>query len=177
MDFLQRIRIKPLLISVITIAGIVFLFILVFKIAFPIFKIPSASMEKTIMTGDYVITQSYKLSGLERGDVIVFKSNSEEKTLIKRVIGKAGDTVEIKDGKVSVNGHTTYYYLFNNSQRTEGEGTYEVPDGCVFVLGDNREHSKDSRYMDDPYIPVKNIIGVGIYSIGPSSGFHFKLLV
>ena len=175
MEFLKKIKIKKYIIPLITLVGLVFLFVLIFKIFFPIFKIPSESMEPTIISGDYVISKTAKFHTIERGDVIIFRSESKE-LLIKRVIGIPGDTIEIKDNKVKVNDKDDYYYLLNDTQITKGEETYTVPKNCYFVLGDNRENSKDSRFMENPYISQDNVIAIGIYAVGPIGGFHFKLL-
>ncbi|WP_353096096.1 signal peptidase I [Tissierella praeacuta] len=98
-----------------------------------------------------------------RGDVIVLKApDAPDKDYIKRVIGIEGDIVEIKDGKVYVNGSMlNEEYLINDSYtQVYDEDTWEVPEGQVFVLGDNRAEgaSKDSRYFG--CITVKSIKGI-----------------
>ena len=123
------------------------------------------SMEPNFHAGDYLISsrQSYKLFGEpQRGDVIVFKSellddNGNEKNLIKRIIGLPGDVIEITDGYVYVNGEKIQEdYL--PGQGISGEmDAITVPENQLFVMGDNRENSLDSREVG--CIPLKEVLG------------------
>ena len=118
--------------------------------------IPSESMVPTLNVGDQLfVTRVYNLEKLERGDILVFYSEELQEDLIKRLIGLPGDTVEIRDGVVSVNGET----LIEDYIGTEDDfnGIYEVPEGKYFFLGDNRLYSKDSRYWINPYIDGEDI--------------------
>jgi len=132
-------------------------------------KVPSGSMESTIMTGDRVIgfRLAYAFSEPERGDIVIFKYPDDEKVLyIKRIIGMPGDTVEIKDGGVYINGEQLYEpYL---TVTTEGEfGVYEVPEGHYFMMGDNRNNSADSRYWVNTYLSKDKIEGKAIFRYYP----------
>ena len=90
-------------------------------------------------------------------------------TLIKRVIGLPGDTIEINDGKVSVNGEEINQDYVKNTDHSYG--TYKVPEGCYFFLGDNRPVSNDSRLWSNPYIDGKYIEAKAQLKIYPFSDF------
>lgn len=143
-------------------------------------SIPSASMEDTIMTGDRVIGLrfAYWFSDVKRGDIVIFKYPDDERQLfVKRVIGLPGETVEIKDGKVYIDGSAEPLeeeYL-KDTPRVDldvSNGVYEVPEGYYFMLGDNRNFSKDSRYWENKYVAKDKIIGEAWLRIYP----HFGLL-
>ena len=115
-------------------------------------RVPSGSMENTIMTKDRLIgfRFSYWFDEPQRGDIILFSYPVDEKqTYIKRVIGLPGETVEIRDGKIYIDGSTEPLeedYL-KETWTWENDGyTFEVPEGCYFVLGDNRNDSEDGRF-------------------------------
>lgn len=114
--------------------------------------VPSGSMETTIMTKDRLIgfRFSYWFGEPERGDIILFSYPVDEsQTYIKRVIGLPGETVEIRDGKIYIDGSDTPLeedYL-SEEWYWENDGYYfEVPEDCYFVLGDNRNNSLDGRF-------------------------------
>jgi len=109
------------------------------------------SMYPTLDEYDYLIINKipYMLHEPERGDIVVFKSHlktieGKDKDLIKRVIGIPGDTVQITNGKVFVNGQLLNEPYINGNF-TSGELLVEVPEEMLFVMGDNRENSLDSR--------------------------------
>lgn len=115
-------------------------------------RVPSGSMENTIMTKDRLIgfRFSYWFDEPQRGDIILFSYPMDEKqTYIKRVIGLPGETVEIRDGKIYIDGSSEPLeedYL-KETWTWENDGyTFKVPEGCYFVLGDNRNDSEDGRF-------------------------------
>ena len=118
-------------------------------------------MEPTLMINDKVIVNkfSYKFFGIKRGEIIVFHSPVENnKDLVKRVIAIGGDTIEIRDGQVYVNGvlkKETYIKEPNHSTYRKAV----VPKNHIFVLGDNRNNSEDSRYSDVGFVPLKLVKG------------------
>ena len=126
--------------------------------------IQSGSMEPTLNVGSTVFYNRlcYSLLGEEinRGDIIVFYSIDENKYLSKRVIGIPGDDVAFKDGYVVLNGE-----IFDESGylaeeiKSYSEKSFDVPENCYFVLGDNRAHSNDSRFWMNPYVDKKEILG------------------
>lgn len=121
-------------------------------------RVDSFSMEPTLFQGDYVVVNklSYKIGSPKRGDVVVFRypPNPNEQ-YIKRVIGIPGDQVHISDGKVVVNDNLlTESYL---SVSTKSGGDWVVPEDSLFVMGDNRNNSSDSRVWG--MVPFENLVG------------------
>ena len=127
-------------------------------------KIPSASMEPTIMTGDRLIGNrlAYLNSDPQRGDVVIFLfPDNEKEYFIKRVIGLPGETVTVRSGKVYINDSTE---PLDESEYIVtipiGDfGPYKVPEGAFFMMGDNRNNSMDSRYWNQPYVYKNKILG------------------
>ena len=150
---------------------------------FQAFYIPSASMEPTLEKGDRVLVNkiSYDLHDVHRGDVIVFELDSEDvgpdgiKDLIKRVVGLPGDVIESRDGVVYVNDRALDEpYLADGMITGDPEDARNppierqtVPDDHVFVLGDNRSNSADSRYPYRGPIPVDSIVGRAFVLVWP----------
>lgn len=134
-------------------------------------RVPSESMEKTIMTGDRFFGNrlAYLFDDPERFDIVVFKYPYDESQLfVKRVIGLPGETVEIKDGKVYINGsETPLDDSFTPETPTGDYGPYVVPEGSYFMLGDNRNHSGDSRFWKQPYVEKEKIVGKAIFRYFP----------
>jgi len=129
------------------------------------------SMMSTLHHEDRIIINKliYKLSPPERGDIVVFRNpDNTDEIYIKRVIGVGGDTIEIKDGKVYVNNMVikeTYLW-----EPTRGNySKVEVPAETIFVMGDNRNHSQDSRSPKVGFVPLKNVLGKAELRIWPLS--------
>lgn len=126
-------------------------------------KIPSESMENTIMTGDQIFGNrlAYLVKDPQRYDVVIFKyPDNESQLFIKRVIGLPGETVEIIDGKVYIDdAETPLDDSFIPEQMSGDFGPYTVPEGSYFMLGDNRNYSKDSRYWKNTFVEKKKILG------------------
>ena len=129
-------------------------------------RIPSESMEKTIMTGDRVFGNrlAYMTKDPERFDIVIFKFPDDESQLfIKRVIGLPGETVTIKDGKVYINDSEEPLDDSFVAETPVGDfGPYKVPEGSYFMLGDNRNHSRDSRYWINSFVEKDKIIAKAI---------------
>ncbi|MEJ2314003.1 MAG: signal peptidase I [Nitrospirota bacterium] len=149
------------------------------------FKIPSGSMEPTLLVGDHLLVNKIgygiripfsderlvTFGKPERDDVIVFKwPKDTSRDFIKRIIGLPGDVVEIRDKKVYVNGepldepyvqYTDEYVRPARFGPRDNFGPVKVPQGNYFVMGDNRDQSEDSRYwgfVDFPKIKGKAMI-------------------
>lgn len=133
------------------------------------------SMQPTIDPGDFLIMskQSYRFGEIERGDVIIFKSNikredtNHKKLLIKRVIGIPGDVITISGGNVYINGKKANE-KYIGGETTEGDiHDLKVGDDEVFVLGDHRSVSKDSRELG--CISQKAVRGKAVFRVYPFS--------
>ena len=134
--------------------------IILFQTVFMLSLIPSSSMEPTIEVNNVVFSTRYdvKEDDIERFDILVFiPPDNPDITYIKRVIGLPGETIEVKDGKVYADGVELEDSFIKDSQNHVGDGVYEVPEGYYFFLGDNRNNSKDSRFWDNPYVPIDDI--------------------
>lgn len=133
------------------------------------FYIPSSSMEPTLVPGDSVLDLkfAYLFSEPERGDLAAVQDPvHEHQTLIKRVAGLPGDTVEIRDGVLYINGQQKKEsYVDYNLTDSSFFGPVEVPSGHVFVLGDNRSNSRDSR--DFGAVAQKDLRGQVVLRIWP----------
>lgn len=130
------------------------------------------SMMPTLENGDRMVVNkfSYKIGEPERFDIVVFHA-PEQKDYIKRIIGVPGDFVEYKDDQLYINGQPIEepYLDAYKAQINEGSLTYDfslkdidptldvIPEGYVFVMGDNRQYSKDSRHIG--IVPQEEIIG------------------
>jgi signal peptidase I len=141
------------------------------------FWIPSASMEPTLHEGDRVLVNklSYDLHEVNRFDVIVFERpeepsavphpENEIQDLIKRVIGLPGDTIEARDGIVFIDGEPIDEPYVPEGASTVDLPRQEVPEGHLFVMGDNRENSHDSRKFGP--IDESSIVGRAFVKIYP----------
>ncbi len=142
-------------------------------------KVPSGSMENTIMTGDrlFGFRLSYMFSDPERGDIVIFKYPDDESVnYIKRVIGLPGETVTITDGKIYINHSDTPLkedYLKEEWLVKNDGMEFQVPEGYYFMLGDNRNSSKDSRYWTNTYVARDKILAKAIFRYWGG----FKLLI
>ncbi|ADU74926.1 MAG TPA: signal peptidase I [Hungateiclostridium thermocellum] len=136
--------------------------------------VPTGSMENTIMPGDRIIASRihYYFSEPKRGDIVVFRyPDNEEVLYVKRIIGLPNETVEIKDGNVYINGKLLEEPYIK--EKAYGDfGPYEVPEGCYFMLGDNRNGSTDSRRWTNKYVKKEKILGKALFKYFPG----FKIL-
>lgn len=135
-------------------------------------KIPSESMEDTIMTGDRIFGNrlAYINKDPQRFDIVIFKYPDDESQLfIKRVIGLPGETVEIRDGKVYIDGAETPLDDSFTPEPPQGNwGPEVVPEGSYFMLGDNRNRSKDSRFWTNTFVKKEKILGKAVLRYFPS---------
>ena len=113
---------------------------------------------------------SYKTKDPERFDIIIFKFPDDESQLfIKRLIGLPGETVEIRDGKVYINGSDEPLDdSFVPEVPTGNYGPYKVPENSYFMLGDNREYSRDSRFWKNTFVSFDEIVGKALVRYYPS---------
>lgn len=165
------------------------------------FFIPSVSMDPTLQVGDRILVNrlAYRFGDIERGDVVVFADPNPDAThergivgglvhflaqgvgvvrpddddFIKRVVGLPGDVVEMRRGTVYVNGvPLDEPYVNQQDPSTADLPPTSVPDGMLFVMGDNRNHSGDSRYQPPAglgFVPTDRVIGKAVVIIWPPS--------
>jgi signal peptidase I len=157
------------------------------------FFIPSSSMEPTLEPGDRVLVQKV-VYGPDRGDVIVFSDpqgragpdrgivggfvhwlsstlgieRPEHEDFIKRVIGLPGETVELREGRLYVDGVRIHEPYLEGAVDTRDYGPVRVPEGALFVLGDNRLNSNDSRFGLG-FVPVDRVVGRAFAIVWPPS--------
>lgn len=138
--------------------------------------VPSGSMENTIMSKTRVIGSrlSYLTKDPERGDVVIFHypdDPSGKTYFVKRIIGLPGETVTVVDGKVYIDGSDTPLDEPYLPEPMEGSyGPYEVPEGSYFMMGDNRNDSRDARFWKNTYVEKDQIIAKVLFSYFPKIG-------
>ena len=147
--------------------------------------VPSGSMENTIMGGDRVVglRVAYIFAPPARGDIVIFNYPDDESVkYIKRIIGLPGETVSFKDGDVYINDTLLEEDYTKTPHSTYCDKEFSVPQNSYFLLGDNRENSKDSRYWSEPYVKRGKILAKAIISYYGTynkngqikQGFHLK---
>lgn len=136
-------------------------------------RVPTGSMENTIMSHSRVIGSrlSYLTGDPDRGDVVIFRFPDDESVYyVKRVIGLPGETVEVIDGKVYIDGSETPLDEPYLPEPMEGSyGPYEVPEGCYFMMGDNRNNSLDARFWDNTFVKKEKIVAKVLFCYYPLS--------
>lgn len=123
--------------------------------------VPTGSMEETVMAGSRVIVNklAYFLEEPERGDIVCFVYPDDGESLyLKRIMGLPGETIEGIDGYVYING-VPLLNDYTPEKILDNFGPFVVPENCYFMLGDNRNNSKDSRYWDDTFVEKEEIVG------------------
>ncbi len=126
--------------------------------------VENISMKPTLQPGEFLIVNklAYRFSDFQRGDVVVFHHTAQE-DYIKRVIGIPGDQVEISGGSVTVNGNRLVEPYIAASP--EYSGSWSVPVGMLFVLGDNRNLSSDSHKWG--FVPQGSVVGKALVVYWP----------
>jgi signal peptidase I, bacterial type len=141
-----------------------------------LYMVEGPSMRPTLLNGERLVVNKflYRFKTPERGEVIVFRyPRDPSRDFIKRVIGVPGDTIEIKEGRVFVNGQLqNETYILEKTKGSYPLAT--VPEGHVFVMGDNRNNSEDSRFRDVGFVSYDLIKGKAIVVFWPVD--HLKSL-
>jgi len=156
----------------------VFLIVLAFALAFLMNKfvyanaeVPTGSMIPIVQPGDRLIVNrlAYLFEEPQRGDIVMFiYPDNEKDNYLKRIIGLPGEKVEIRDGLVYINDSKkplSEPYL--NDPPNGDFGPYNVPEGCYFMLGDNRDISQDARYWKNKYVKKEKIVGKVLFRYYP----------
>lgn len=174
----------------------VLMFILTFFVVQPFvvasYEVPTPSMEPTIMThtrfialpsvyGGFFRYTNIKLPGLKevkRDDIVMFRFPQDpSQDFVKRAIGLPGDTVMVRDKAVYINGHELNepYAHFQNGPDADRPdyGPEQVPKGHIFVMGDNRDNSWDSRYWG--FVPVENVFGTPLVTFWSYDQDHHRI--
>lgn len=136
------------------------------------FYIPSGSMEPTLQIGDRIIVNkiTYRFSEPKRGDVMVFKYPLEpSRDYIKRVIGLPGETLEIKDSALYINGQVVEEQYLDPNLRFMDYGPVTVPANAYFMMGDNRNNSQDSRFWGT--LQRNYVVGKAVWIFWPLDRF------
>ncbi|XBX07662.1 signal peptidase I [Enterocloster clostridioformis] len=120
--------------------------------------VSGSSMEPALSQGDIVVVRMGTLP--QRGDVVLIDSKVLHKRIIKRVIAVEGDTVFVSDGEIWVNGEVLVEEYIKEPYEHD-KGVWVVPPESVYVLGDNRNHSRDSRVVG--FIPIQEVTGTVMY--------------
>ena len=124
-------------------------------------EVPTGSMEETVMTGSRILINRlvYTVEEPQRGDIVAFYwPDNPKEIFLKRVMGLPGETIQGIGGYVYING--VKLEKDYTPQKLEWDfGPFTVPEGCYFMLGDNRNNSKDSRYWLNPYVEKEDILG------------------
>ena len=130
------------------------------------YMVEGSSMYPTLKNHERLIVDklSYFVTNPKRGEIVVFRfPKDESRDFIKRVIAVGGDTIEMKNGQVFVNGQALKEdYIYKNDPKGKNISSYRktiVPEGTIFVLGDNRNNSEDSRFADVGFVPHKLVKG------------------
>lgn len=156
----------------------IFILRLVFIFMIGIAEVDGHSMVPTLQDTDKLI-YFHLFYQPKDGDIVIVNSESLDKTIVKRVIATEGQTVDIdfETGTVSVDGEVLDEPYINNAT-VNNTGAFEdddypltVPDDCIFVMGDNRQNSKDSRHWQVGFIPTDEIVGKVIIRYYPLSDF------
>lgn len=138
------------------------------------YMVDGPSMNPTLENSERLIVNKfiYRIHPPQHGDIIVFEYPSDRsRQFIKRVIAVGGDTIEITEGMVFVNGKLLNEpYISEPSKRDYPMTT--IPDGTVFVMGDNRNNSEDSRFADVGFVPLSYIHGMAAFVYSPVSSFR-----
>ncbi len=148
-----------------TVGLAVILFIIINTVSARV-RVDGLSMTPTLQNGEFVLVNrlAYQFGTPTRGDIIVFRSvNQPDLDLIKRIIGVPGDTITIGGGKVVVDGTTLVEPYIKAEPQYSGH--WAVPEGYVFVLGDNRNNSEDSHVWG--LLPLHNVIGKALLIYWP----------
>lgn len=176
-DYFAQGRIRSIFAWIVEIILVIMLAVGTGYLFFQCYTVQEGSMEPTLKAGDKVLINiaAYKISDPKRGDLVCFKNNEDEKSSLhaKRVVGLPGETIQIKDGQILINGET--YVEQKDFPAISNPGLAEEPitldSNEYFLLGDNRNNSEDSRHADVGCVTKSSIVGKLWFTISPFSRF------
>ena len=158
---------------VVSIAGAIILALIIRTFIVELYVVDGPSMRPTLQHEERLVVNKfiYRVRSPERGEIIIFRyPRDPSRDFIKRVIAVGGDTVEIKDGRVYVNDEIIREDYIMEKTRTEYPKV-TVPEGTLFVCGDNRDNSLDSRSADVGFLPLENVKGKAMLVFWPTDEF------
>ena len=139
---------------------------------FELVRVDGNSMKPTLYDGQTLFVEKISLhtKNIQRGDIIIVHYPGRSGAYVKRVVGLAGDAIQVKDGYLYVNGEKQEEnYTLEQTMNWYTEQT-TVPEGCYYVMGDNRNDSMDSRSIGP--IPEEDLIGKALFVIWPIGAIH-----
>jgi signal peptidase I len=127
-----------------------------------VYRVPTHAMEPTIKAGAFILVMRWPLgkTSVARGDIVVFRDPDEPESLyVKRAVAIAGETIELREGKLFLDGLPYHepYVMKPAADGSDPFGPTKVPEGHIFVMGDNRDSSRDSRSFGP--VPLKSVVG------------------
>lgn len=157
---------------VVVIGGAVLITVLLRTFAFQTFYIPSESMVPTLQVGDRIVVNKLP-DDFHRGNIVVFEKpdtwNAAHAVLIKRIIGLPGETLEIRDNAVYIDGERLVEPYLAEGATMPDYGPFVIPDDNIMVMGDNRTFSSDSR--ENGPVPLSDVVGRAALRIWPLDAF------
>jgi len=157
---------------IVVIGGAVLITILLRTFAFQTFYIPSESMVPTLQVGDRIVVNKIA-DDYDRGNIVVFNKpdswQAAHAVLIKRIVGLPGETIEIRDNTVFIDGEELVEPYLAEGATMADYGPFVIPDEQVFVMGDNRTFSSDSR--ENGPVPLSDVVGRAALRVWPLGTF------
>lgn len=176
----QKMDLKRFLLDLLETVGLAVILFLAINTISARVRVDGSSMLPTLHDGEFVLVNkmAYVTGSPTRGDIIVFRSTTtRDLDLIKRVIGLPGDKVTVRNGQVRVNGQILDEPYIADAPTYDGD--WQVPDGYLFVMGDNRNDSSDSHVWGP--LPLQNVIGKALLIYWPPPEWamidHVKIVV
>ena len=166
----RLLAVKEILSWVVCICGAVLIALLLRLFVFELVRVDGPSMQPTLYKDQTVFVEKLSVARgkIERFDVVIARYPGREGAYVKRVVGLPGDLIEIrKDGRLYVNGELQEEPYILDSFIEMQYGPYTVPQGCYFVMGDNRNNSLDSRSAEIGPISEDNIVGHALFVVWP----------
>lgn len=155
---------------VISISAAVIMALMIRTFIVELYVVDGPSMKPTLQNAERLVVNKfiYYVREPHKGEIIVFRYPSDtSRDFIKRVIATAGDTIEIKDGRVYVNDQLQREdYILEKTRSEYPKAT--IPEGTVFVMGDNRNNSEDSRFSDVGFVPLDLVKGKAVLIFWPT---------